>query len=144
MILAVMLLATAFIISCKGKTAPAEAMELVIMNGEGRAEDVAIRALDDRTFEVTMVGPVPYALAMIGHYSFSPLPMHAIEKFGVNWTRHENFVGNGPFILQEYIPNSRIVVVPINCQDHAPLRDPRVREALSMGFDREELTDQQF
>jgi oligopeptide transport system substrate-binding protein len=176
------------------------------MNGEGRAEDVAIRALDDRTFEVTMVGPVPYALAMMGHYSFSPLPMHAIQKFGVNWTRPENFVGNGPFILQEYIPNSRIVVVPnekywnranvfltritfdptddnntiyqaflsgeadwstaiplaridevklhkdyqtgpqvgtyyflINCQDHAPLRDPRVRKALSMGFDREEM-----
>jgi oligopeptide transport system substrate-binding protein len=81
-------------------------------SGEGRREDVAIRALDSRTFEVTLVGPVPYALEMMAHYAFSPLPMHTIEKHGTAWTRPENFVGNGPFVLSEYIPGNRIVVVP--------------------------------
>ena len=174
----------------------------------GRPEDVAIRAVDDRTFEVNLVGPVPYALDMIAHYAFSPLPMHIIRQHGNNWTRPENIVGNGPFILQEYIPNSRVVVTPndkywnkanvhltkvtflpsddqntvhnmflngevdwstmvpiaqidqvklhkdyqvssqlgtyyfyINNRDHAALRDVRVRKALSMGFDRQELID---
>ena len=176
--------------------------------GEGRPEDVAIRAVDSGTFEVTMLGPAAYAIDMIAHYAFNPLPMHVIEKYGNSWTRPGNFVGNGPFVLQEHIPNSRIVVVPndkywnkanvyitkitfdateddntiyqayingeadwstaipltrideiklrmdfqssaqlgtyyflVNCADHPPLRDPRVRKALSMGFDRQELVD---
>ncbi|MCL2214987.1 MAG: peptide ABC transporter substrate-binding protein [Treponema sp.] len=80
--------------------------------GHGSRQDVAIRAVDARTFEVTLVGPVPYALDMMAHYTFSPLPMHAVNRHGSNWTRVENFVGNGPFVLSEYIPNNRIVVVP--------------------------------
>ncbi|MDR1837305.1 MAG: peptide ABC transporter substrate-binding protein [Treponema sp.] len=176
--------------------------------GEGSPQDVAIRAVDERTFEVTMLGPAAYALDMFAHYAFNPLPMHVIRQYGNNWTRPGNFVGNGPFVLQEHIPNSRIVVVPndkywnkanvaitkitfdateddntmyqayingeadwstgiplsrideiklrsdfqssaqlgtyyflINCVDHPPLRDPRVRKALSMGFNRQELVD---
>jgi oligopeptide transport system substrate-binding protein len=80
--------------------------------GTGRPQDVGIRAIDARTFEVTLVGPVPYALDMMTHWVFSPLPMHIIQAHGNNWTRPENIVGNGPFVLQEYIPNSRLVVVP--------------------------------
>jgi len=48
----------------------------------------------------------------MAHYAFNPLPMHTIQKHGTQWTRPGNFVGNGPFVLQEYIPNSRLVVVP--------------------------------
>ena len=81
-------------------------------SGRGRPQDVGIRAIDDRTFEVNLVGPVPYALDMMGHYAFSVLPLHVIQRHGTAWTRAENFVGNGPFVLQEYIPNNRIVVVP--------------------------------
>jgi oligopeptide transport system substrate-binding protein len=80
--------------------------------GDGRPEDVAIRAIDPRTFEVTLVGPAPYALDMMAHYAFSPLPMHVIQRHGTNWTRPENIVVNGPFKLDEYIPNNRIVVSP--------------------------------
>jgi len=80
--------------------------------GHGSRQDVAIRAVDARTFEVNLVGPVPYALDMMAHYTFSPLPMHVISRLGSSWTRAENFVGNGPFVLSEYIPNNRIVVVP--------------------------------
>ena len=80
--------------------------------GGGRRQDVAIRAVDARTFEVTLVGPVGYAIDIMAHYAFSPLPMHVINQHGTNWTRVENIVSNGPFVLSEYIPNNRIVVVP--------------------------------
>ena len=80
--------------------------------GNGRPQDVAIRAVDPRHFEVTLVGPTPYALDMMAHYAFDPLPLHVMQKFGNNWTRAENFVGNGPFKVSEYIPNSRVVAVP--------------------------------
>ena len=82
------------------------------MEGTGRAQDVAIRAVDARTFEVNLIGPIPYAISLMGMYTFSPLPMHVIQRYGTNWTRPENIVSNGAFILSEYIPNSRIVCVP--------------------------------
>jgi len=79
---------------------------------EGRAgpEAVAIRAIDSRHFEVTLVGPVAFALDMMAHYSFSPLPMHTINRYGTAWTTPANFVGSGPFLLQEWIPNDRLIV----------------------------------
>lgn len=80
--------------------------------GNGPASDVAIRAVDDYTFEVTLTGPAPYALDMMAHYAFSPLPMHAIEKFGADWIKPGNFVGNGPFILESWAPQEKITVVP--------------------------------
>jgi len=80
-------------------------------SGTGRPEDVAIRAVDERTFEVTLVGPVPYALDMMSLYAFNPLPLHVIQQYGNQWTRPGNIVGNGPFVLSEHIPNSRTVVV---------------------------------
>ena len=78
----------------------------------GSPEDVQIRAVDTRTFEVTLVGNVPYALDMFAHYSFSPLPMHVIAKYGAEWVKPGNVVGNGPFVLSEWVPNDRLVVVP--------------------------------
>ncbi|MCL2276791.1 MAG: peptide ABC transporter substrate-binding protein [Treponema sp.] len=81
-------------------------------SGYGSSQNVGIRAVNDRTFEVNLVGPVAYALDMMAHYAFSVLPLHAIQRHGTAWTRVENFVGNGPFTLSEYIPNNRIVVVP--------------------------------
>jgi oligopeptide transport system substrate-binding protein len=78
----------------------------------GLPSDVGIRAVDGYTFEVTLVGNVPYAVDMMAHYAFSPLPMHVIQKHGNNWIKKENIVSNGPFVLQEWIPNDRLVVVP--------------------------------
>jgi oligopeptide transport system substrate-binding protein len=78
----------------------------------GRPSDVAIRAVNSSTFEVTLVGNVPYALDMFAHYAFSPLPMHIIQRYGNDWIKKENIVSNGPFVLQEWIPNDRLVVVP--------------------------------
>jgi oligopeptide transport system substrate-binding protein len=82
------------------------------IDGTGRAQDVGLRAVDARTFEVTLIGPVAYALDMMPHWAFYPLPLHIIQRYGTAWTRPENFVGNGPFVLSEHIPNSRTVVVP--------------------------------
>lgn len=79
--------------------------------GKADASSVGLRAIDDYTFEVTLVGPVPYAVDMMTHYAFDPLPMHAIKKFGKDWIKPANFVGNGPFTLKEWTPQEKLVVV---------------------------------
>lgn len=78
--------------------------------GTGKAEDVGIKALDDRTFQVSLKGPVPYAVDMMAHYAFAGLPMHAIEKYGDEWIKPANWVGDGPFVLKEWKPQEYIFV----------------------------------
>jgi oligopeptide transport system substrate-binding protein len=81
-------------------------------SGEAGADAVKIAAVDDYTFKMELVGPLPYVLGALPHYSFGVVPIHAIEEHGKEWTSPENFVGNGPFILEEWVPQDRVSCVP--------------------------------
>ncbi|MEA4860530.1 MAG: peptide ABC transporter substrate-binding protein [Sphaerochaeta sp.] len=76
--------------------------------GEAGPEAVGIRALDDYTFQMDLIGPLPYAVDALTHYSFAIVPKHAIEKFGSAWTDPANFVGNGPFVLTDRVAQTSI------------------------------------
>jgi oligopeptide transport system substrate-binding protein len=73
------------------------------------AEDVGLAAPDDRTLVVDLDRPAPWFTALTSTMWFLPVPSHAVERHGRRWTRPENFVGNGPFTLSEWLPNHRIV-----------------------------------
>ena len=65
-----------------------------------------LRALDDRTLQITLVEPYPqllYILAM--HYAFA-VPREAVEFYGKAFVNHP--VGTGPYELVEWRRNSRI------------------------------------
>ncbi len=81
-------------------------------SGEAGPEAVKIEAVDDYTFRMELVGPLPYVLGALPHYSFAVVPLHAIEEHGKAWTSPENFVGNGAFTLETWQPQARIEVVP--------------------------------
>ncbi len=81
-------------------------------SGVADKDEVEIRAIDDYTLEVILTGQVPYAESMFAHFSFCVLPLHTIEKYGNEWTRVNNFVGNGPFILQYWRQDEELAVVP--------------------------------
>lgn len=79
---------------------------------------VGFKAPDERTLQVTLNNPTPYLMKIIaGHYSWTPVPVKVVKKFGpldqkrTPWTRVGNLVGNGPFMLKEWLPNQRIVAV---------------------------------
>jgi oligopeptide transport system substrate-binding protein len=80
-------------------------------SGKGPKEGVKIKAVNDGTLEVTFVGPLPYALDMLTHNAFVVTPSHAIAKFGADWVKPANFVGSGPFVLKDWKPQDKIVVV---------------------------------
>ncbi|MEW5815524.1 MAG: peptide ABC transporter substrate-binding protein, partial [Spirochaetota bacterium] len=75
-------------------------------------EAVKIRALDRYTFQVELKKPVPYLENILPHFAFSVVPLHVIEKFGRGWTRPENFVGNGPFLLETWKPHEEMRCIP--------------------------------
>jgi oligopeptide transport system substrate-binding protein len=79
-------------------------------SGKGKAEDVGVKALDDQTLEVTLVGPAAYFVDMTCHQSFNPAPKWAIEKLGNQWTKPGNYVGTGPYNLKEWKPQDYILV----------------------------------
>jgi len=79
-------------------------------SGKAGPEAVAIRALDDYTFQFELTGPAPYALGMLTHYAFAVVPMHVIKEFGDKWTMPENFVSNGPYNLTSWEPHEKIVM----------------------------------
>jgi len=80
-------------------------------SGKGSADDVMVKALNDNTLQVTLVGPLAYATDAMCHQSFSPVPRHVIEKHGDKWTLPENHVVNGPFMMDLWAPQDRIVQV---------------------------------
>lgn len=84
---------------------------------EGKITDfseVGCRAIDDHTVEVTLENPTPYFLQLHIHYSWFPIHQATIEAHGridernTPWTRPENIVSNGPFILTNWEPNNVI------------------------------------
>jgi oligopeptide transport system substrate-binding protein len=77
---------------------------------------VGVKAPDATTLRITLEKPTPYLPALATHNTWLPVHQATIEKFGpmdrrgTRWTRAGNLVGNGPFTLSEWTPNSRIVV----------------------------------
>lgn len=73
--------------------------------------EVGVKALDKYTLQVELNHPVPYFLELLDHHSLYPVHRATIEKFGAadqrgtRWTRPENFVGNGGFVIKEWQSN---------------------------------------
>lgn len=70
--------------------------------------ELGVKALDDKTVEITLEGPTPYFLQALTHYTAYPLPQHVVEAKGDDWTDVGNVVGNGPFEIAEWVPGSFI------------------------------------
>lgn len=82
-------------------------------NGTGSIDDVMIKAVDDKTFEVTLNAPTPYFLDLTTFYTFMPVRQDMVEKDPEGWAINPaTAVGNGPFKLSEYKTGDRIVLVP--------------------------------
>jgi len=71
---------------------------------------VGFRATDAHTLVVTLAQPNPRFLFYVASGPWIPTNPRVVEKFGRAWTRPENFVGNGPYVLAEWRPQQRIVV----------------------------------
>jgi oligopeptide transport system substrate-binding protein len=78
--------------------------------------DVGVKALNDLTLEVTLNAPTPYFLQLMDHYSTFAVHPETLLKHGkmtdryTPWTRVSNIVSNGPFTLEEWSLNRRIIV----------------------------------
>ncbi len=73
---------------------------------------------DDHTIKVTLENPTPFFFSLQCHYTWFPVHQKSIEAAGAfddrgsKWTRPGSLVGNGPYVLTRWVPNSVIEVRP--------------------------------
>jgi len=72
------------------------------------ASQLGFKAVDKKTLVVNLEHPVPFFLSLLYHHSLYPVPRKTIEKFGTRWTRPENMVSNGAFVLASWEMNKVI------------------------------------
>lgn len=70
---------------------------------------VGVSAPDDSTLRVTLEHPTPFWIHLTSYPTYMPVPRESVERWGDRWTRPEHVVGNGPFCLTGWRPNSRFV-----------------------------------
>jgi oligopeptide transport system substrate-binding protein len=75
------------------------------------ADKVGVKAVDDKTLEVTLTTPQPWFTQQVAHHSFLAVHKATVDKFGDKWTEPANIVTNGPFKLDAWEHNSSIDLV---------------------------------
>lgn len=78
--------------------------------GEGSEEDVGVKALDDKTLEVTLETPTAYFLELTAFYTYFPVNKNVVES-NPDWAKDPStYVTNGPFKLVEWKHNDQIIL----------------------------------
>ena len=71
-------------------------------NGEGTADEVGVKAIDDKTLEVTLTAPTPYFLELTAFKTFFPINKANAEANPTWYTEADSFVSNGAYTLSTW------------------------------------------
>ena len=74
-------------------------------------DKVGVKALDDRTLQVTLTSAQPWFVQQAAHHSFLPVHQQTVETHGAKWTEPGNIVTNGPFELEGWQHDASITLV---------------------------------
>lgn len=78
---------------------------------QGSAENVGIKAPDDRTLQVRLKNPTAYFLNLTSFHCYYPVPEALVRANPDTWAANAGgFVGCGPFTLEKWIHSSEITV----------------------------------
>lgn len=69
---------------------------------------VGIRALDEKTLKVDLENPTAFFPDLTAFTTYQPVHRATVKKFGDAWTRSENIVCNGAYVLKGWKINDRV------------------------------------
>ncbi len=76
------------------------------------AEDVGVKAIDDKTLEVTLESPVSYFLSLAAFPTYFPVRQDIIEANKEKWAlKPDTYVSNGPFKMSQWKEKESITFV---------------------------------
>lgn len=83
-----------------------------VNSGEKDVSELGVKAVDDKTLEITLEEPTPYFLAMTDTRVMMPTRQDVFEKYGESYGADaDKIIGNGPFKLESWTHNSEIKLV---------------------------------
>jgi oligopeptide transport system substrate-binding protein len=74
-------------------------------------DSIGVKAVDDYTVEFTLEQPASYFPAIASMWVNRPVPREPIEEFGDLWTEPGNIWSNGPYALDTWEHENRMVMV---------------------------------
>lgn len=94
-----------------------------IMAGAKQPSELGIKAIDEKTLEISLVAPTTYFLEVCAFPACFPVRQDIITANGDQWTFDVNtYIGNGSYKMTEWVHNSYIKMVPNeNYYDYANL-----------------------
>jgi len=87
---------------------------------------LGIKALDPHTVQITLKAPTAHFLQLVRHNISFPVNKAVVDKFGDQWTRPGNLVGNGAYMLSEWTPQASLTMV----------KNPNFHDAASVKLDK--------
>src|SRR5690606_29086952 len=89
-------------------------------------EELGVRAIDEKTLEITLESPTPYFLQLLTHQTGLPVHPASVEQYGTDFVKPGNMVSSGAFTLKEFTPNDKIVLE----------KNPNFHDAANVKIDR--------
>jgi len=77
-----------------------------IIASEMAPSDLGVEALDESTLVIALERPTPYLLSLLTHPSTFPVHPGSVREHGAAFTRPENLLSNGAYILKSWEPGS--------------------------------------
>jgi oligopeptide transport system substrate-binding protein len=100
-----------------------------INGGQVPPTALGVSAPDAKTFVVELEYAVPFFTQLMRYTAAYPLPRHAVEMHGREWTRAGNYVGNGAYTLVAWTQNEKLVL----------RKNPRFYDAANVRIERVEF-----
>ncbi|MDO4265991.1 MAG: ABC transporter substrate-binding protein [Eubacteriales bacterium] len=83
-----------------------------VNSGDMDPSELGVKAVDDKTLEITLENPTPYFLSLTDTRALLPQRQDLIEQYGDSYGADaDKYIGNGPFKLDTWTHNSELVLV---------------------------------
>ena len=77
-------------------------------NSEVSVDDVGVKALDNRTLQITLEAPTPWFLSLLASSAYVPVCKAIVEQYGDSWIKSPStYICNGPFMPKAFYPEER-------------------------------------
>ncbi|MCL7998916.1 peptide ABC transporter substrate-binding protein [Brucella sp. 21LCYQ03] len=81
-----------------------------VATGRMSSDQLGIKALDDKTLQITLNTPTPYFIELLTHNTGFPVNPKAVKQYGPQFTQPDHMISNGAYELVSFNPNDKIVM----------------------------------
>jgi oligopeptide transport system substrate-binding protein len=81
-----------------------------VNKGELPVDQLGMKAVDEKTLEITLERPTPFFLELLAHQTALPVSKASVEKNGADFVKPGIMVSNGGYRLTAHVPNDSLTV----------------------------------